>query len=103
MTLSIIFGQYLRIVDFPMGTNCVLLVADFFFFFFFFLERDFMLALSDNYRADVVEALKTTSRYLDHLLNIDNPYYEQTVSQIYPTELQLNKAISQILKPPFWT
>ena len=28
------------------------------------------------------------------LLNIDNPYFEQMVGQIYPTELQLNKASS---------
>ena len=34
----------------------------------------------------------STSRYLDDLLNIDNPYFEQMVGQIYPTELQLNKA-----------
>ena len=27
------------------------------------------------------------SRYLDDLLNIDNPYFEQVVGQIYPTEL----------------
>ena len=26
------------------------------------------------------------------LLNIDNPYFEGVVSQIYPPELQLNKA-----------
>ena len=26
------------------------------------------------------------------LLNIDNPYFEGMVNQIYPTELQLNKA-----------
>ena len=50
-----------------------------------------MLSLSDNNQADVVEALNSTSRYLDDLLNIDNPYFEQMVSQIYPTELQLNK------------
>ena len=31
---------------------------------------------------------------LDDLLNIDNPYFEQMVGQIYPTELQLNKANS---------
>ena len=28
---------------------------------------------------------------LDNLLNIDNAYFEQLVSQIYPTELGLNK------------
>ena len=32
-------------------------------------------------------ALMSTSRYLDDLLNIDNPYFEQMVGQIYPTEL----------------
>ena len=38
--------------------------------------------------------MRETSRYLDDLLNIDNPYFEQMVGQIYPTELQLNKANS---------
>ena len=32
------------------------------------------------------------SRYLDDVLNIDNPYFEGMVNQIYPRELQLNKA-----------
>ena len=36
----------------------------------------------------------STSKYLDDLLNIDNPYFDQMVDQIYPTELQLNKANS---------
>ena len=31
---------------------------------------------------------------LDYLLNIDNPYFEQMVSQIYLTELLLNKTDS---------
>ena len=34
----------------------------------------------------------STSRYLDDLLNVDNPYFEGMVNQIYPPELQLNKA-----------
>ena len=36
-----------------------------------------MLSLSGNDQADVVEAFNSTSRYLDDLLNIDNPYSEQ--------------------------
>ena len=32
-------------------------------------------------------------------INIDNPYFEQMVGQIYPTELQLNKAISDTEAP----
>ena len=53
-----------------MGTNCVPLVADLFLFCY---ERDFMLSLSDNNQAYVVEAFSSTSRYLDDLLTIDNP------------------------------
>ena len=43
----------------------------------------------------------STSRYLDDLLNIDNPYFEQMVGRIYPTELQLNKANSSDTEAPF--
>ena len=49
-----------------MGTNCALLVVDLFLFCY---ERDFMLSLSDNNQADVVEAFNSTSKYLDDLLN----------------------------------
>ena len=45
----------------------------------------------DN-QADVIEVFKSTSRYIDDLLNIGNPYFEDMVKQIYPPELQINKA-----------
>ena len=57
-----------------MGTNCAPLVADLFLFCY---ERDFMLSLSDNNQTDIIEAFNSTSRYLDDLLNIDNPYFEK--------------------------
>ena len=60
-----------------------------------------MLALSDNNQTDIIEDFNSTSRYLDELLNIDNPYFEQMVDQIYPTELQLNKTNSSDTEPPF--
>ena len=41
-----------------------------------------------------LKLLNSTSRYLDDLLNIDNAHFERMVSQIYPAELQLNKAIT---------
>ena len=96
------FGSklYRQIVGFPMGTNCAPLVADLFLFCY---ERDFTLSLSDNHQIDIIEAFNSTSRYLDDLLNIDNPYFEQMVGQIYPTELQLNKANSSDTEAPFWT
>ena len=60
-----------------------------------------MLSLSDNIQADVFEAFNSTSRYLDDLLNIDNPYFAQMVSQINPSELQLNKANHSDTEAPF--
>ena len=60
-----------------------------------------MLSLSDNNQTDIIEAFNCTSRYLDDVLNIDNPYFERMVGQIYPTELQLNKANSSDTEAPF--
>ena len=52
-----------------MGTNCAPLVADLFLFCY---ERDFMTSLSDVKQAEIIEAFKSTSRYLDDLLNKAN-------------------------------
>ena len=81
-----------------MGTYCAPLVADLFLFCY---ESDSMLSLSDNNQTDIIEAFNSTSRYLDDLLNIDNPYFEQMVGQIYPTELHLNKVNSSDTEAPF--
>ena len=39
-----------------------------------------------------IDALNTTSRYFDDIFNINNVYFDNMVSQIYPSELQLYKA-----------
>ena len=88
------FGTKLhrQVVGIPMSTNCAPLIADLFLFCF---ERDFMMSLSDDKQADVICVFNT--RYLDdilnfnNILNINNVYFDM-VSQIYPSELQLNKA-----------
>ena len=71
--------------------------------FLFCNERDFQLSFSDNNRANIVEAINSTIRCLDDLLNIDNLYFEQMVSQIYPTKLQLIKTKSSDTETPVWT
>ena len=71
---------YRKIVGIPMGTNC---------------------ALSNDNQADIIKAFNSTSRYLDNLLNMDNPYFEGMVNQIYPHELQLNKANTSDTEAPF--
>ena len=81
-----------------MGTNCASVVADLFLFCY---ERDFMTSLSDVKQAEIIEAFKSTSRYLEDLLNIDKRYFEGMVNGIYPPELQLNKANTSDTKVPF--
>ena len=60
-----------------------------------------MMSLSDDNQADVIDAFNTTSRYFDDILNINNVYFDNMFSQIYPSELQLNKANTLIPKPHF--
>ena len=80
---------YRQVVGVPMGSNCAPLVADLFMFCY---ERDFMMSHSDDKQDDVIGAFNTTSRYLDDILNINGVYFDNMVSQIYHSELQLNKA-----------
>ena len=74
------------------------------------------MSLSADKDAEIIEAFNTTSRYLDdllnilvgvvsiyqiYLLNIDNTYFDGMLKQIYPSELQLNKANSADTGTPF--
>ena len=51
--------MYRQVVKIPMGTNCAPAVADLFLFRY---ERVFMMFLSDDKQADVINAFNTTSR-----------------------------------------
>ena len=67
-----------------MGTDCVPLVANLFLSCY---DRHFMMSLSDDKQADII------IRCLDDILSIYNVYFDNTVSQIYPSELQLKKKL----------
>ena len=54
-----------------------------------------MDSLNHDNHADDIKACNSTSRYLDDLLNIS--YVEGLIKQIYPPELQLNKAFCNLL------
>ena len=60
-----------------------------------------MMSLSDDKQAGVIDTFNTTSSYFDDILNIENVYFENMVSQIYPSELQLNKANTSDTKAAF--
>ena len=96
------FGNklYRQIVGILMGTNCAPLVADLFLFCY---KRYLITSLSDDTcnQADIIEAFNSSSRYLDYIFNIDNPYFDQVFNQIYPPELQCNKANTLDTEAPF--
>ena len=82
--INIRFGSklYRQNVGTPMGTNCapLLLIC-------------FCSAMRGKEKSyDLIDVFKSTSRYLDDLLNIDNIHFEHMVRIIYTAELQLNKA-----------
>ena len=82
-----------------MGTNCVPLVADLFLFCY---EKDLMKNLSSDNQADVIKAFNSTSRYVDDLLNTDDPYFEGMSTKFIHLNCNLIKLILQIPRPPFW-
>ena len=58
-----------------------------------------MDSLNHVNQADVIEAFNSTSRYLDDLLNIDNPNFEGQTNP--PPKLQLNIATTTETEAPF--
>ena len=60
-----------------------------------------MMSLSDDKQADTIDAFNTTSRYSGDILNINNVSFDNMVSQIYPSELELNKANTSETKAEF--
>ena len=53
-----------------------------------------MSNLHKSKQYDLIDMFNDTSRYLDDIFTIDNPEFEKHIPDIYPTELQLNKAIT---------
>ena len=69
-----------QIVGIPIGTNCAPLVADLFLFCY---ERDFMMSLSDDTQADVIEALNS---------------FNSTSRRYYPRTTSYGVYISQLIR-----
>ena len=64
--------MFRQVVGIPMGTNCAPLVADLFLFCY---ERDFMMSLSDDKQAGVIDVANTSDKeaaFLDLHLSISN-------------------------------
>ena len=82
---------YQQIVGIPIGTNCAPLIAD---LFLCCHESELMSDLHKSQRHDLKDMFNDISRYLDDIFTIDNPEFDKHIPDIYPAELQLNKANS---------
>ena len=59
-----------------MGTYCAPQVADLFLFCY---ERDFVISLSDDKQADIIDAFNTSFRYLDDISKMYTVCFDYTV------------------------
>ena len=80
---------YQQIVGIPMGTNCAPPIVNLFLYCY---ERDFMSNPQKSKWFDLIDKCNDTSLYLDDIFTIDNPEFAEHIPDIYPRELQLNKA-----------
>ena len=62
-----------------------------------------MVPLSEDTQSEVNKAFNSTTRYLDCLLNIDNTFFNDMVSQIYPLNFSKIRPAFQIPRLHIWT
>ena len=69
-----------------MGTNCAPLLADIFLFSY---EAEFIQSLLSASKTRLATRFNFTYRYIDDVLSIGNPDFENHLGQMYPTELDI--------------
>ena len=75
-----------QIVDFPMGTNYAPLLADIFLYSY---EAEFIQSLLSTGKKKLPSQFNFTYRYIDDVLSINNPDFENYLGQMYPPELEI--------------
>ena len=88
-----IFRRYTIITPFgcnlfswPMGTNCAPLLADIFLYSY---EADFIQSLLSTGKKHLASRFNLTYRYIDDVLSINYPEFENYLGQMYPAELEI--------------
>ena len=86
--IFVVFGGkvFQQIVGIPMGTNCAPLLADIFLYSY---EADFMQSLLSTGKKKLASQFNFTYRYIDDVLSINNPDFENYLGQMYPAELEI--------------
>ena len=75
-----------QIVGIPMGTNCAPLLADIFLYSY---EAEFIQSLLSAGKKRLASQFNFTYRYIDDVLSINNPDFENYLGQMYPPELEI--------------
>ena len=75
-----------QIIGIPMGTNCAPLLAD---IFLYSCEAEFIQSLLSTGRKRLASQFNFTYRYIDDVLSINNPDFENYLGQMYPPELEI--------------
>ena len=86
--MFVVFGGkvFQQIVGIPMGTHCAPLLADIFLYSY---EAEFIQSLLSTGKKKLASQFNFTYRYIDDVLSINNPDFENYLGQMYPTELEI--------------
>ena len=76
-----------------MGTNCAPLLADIFLYSY---EADFIQSLLSTGKKHLASRFNLTYRYIDDVLSINNPEFENYLGQMYPAELEIKDTTGSI-------
>ena len=86
--IFVVFGGkvFQQIVGIPMGTNCAPLLADIFLYSY---EAEFIQSLLSTGKKKLASQFNFTYRYIDDVLSINNPDFENYLGHMYPAELEI--------------
>ena len=73
-------------VGIPIGTNCAPLLVDISLYSY---EADFIQSLLSTGKEHLASRFNLTYRYIDDVLTINNPEFENYLRQMYPAELEI--------------
>ena len=83
-----VFGGkvFQKIVGIPIGTNCAPLLSDIFLYSY---EAEFLRSLLSSGKKQSASQFNFTYRYIDDVLSINNPYFDNYLGQMYPAEREI--------------
>ena len=82
-----------KTVGIPMGTNCATLLTDIFLYSY---EEEFIPSLLSTEKKHIASWCNMTYWYIDSVLTINNPEFEDNLSQMYRAALEIKDTIETV-------